>query len=240
MSGRFAGVDLKEQRQLDVTRRMAKVKAKAQPWRAIFAAVLALASAVVSGGAWNLGQGYVSRHLPNAVAMPWQYKVVSYGAATAFVFFASGATLGLSTKARDVLLPRVGAAHAAMVRIAVTLIGAIITLIATLALFRLNVGQLVLGGTLLVAVLGIASQQTLANLFAGLVLLVSRPFGVGDYVRLQSGTLGGQYEGTVIEIGLTYVRVDTRDGLLSLPNSQVLNAVVGPVKSSRPEPFGDS
>lgn len=231
-------MDLKERRQIDVTRRMAKVRAKAQPWRSIIAAVLALAAAVVSRGALHLGNNYVSAK--HVAAMPWKYQVISYGAATAFVLLASGATLGLSTKARDMLLPRVGSAHAAMVRIVLTLIGAVITLIATLALFRLNVGQLVLGGTLLVAVIGIASQQTLANLFAGMVLLVSRPFGVGDYIRLQSGAIGGQYEGTIIEIGLTYVRLDSRDGVLSLPNTQVLNAVVGPVKPSRAEPFGDS
>jgi small-conductance mechanosensitive channel len=231
-------VDLKERRQLDVSRKMAKVKAKAQPWRAIFAAFLALAAAVTSRAATSYGTSYVNSHLPHT-GVPLNYQLIAYGAATGFVVFSSAATIGLAAKARDVLLPRVGSAHAAMVRIFLTLVGAIITLIVTLALFRLNVAQLVLGGTLLVALLGIASQQTLANLFAGLVLLVARPFGVGDYVRLQSGTIGGQYEGTVIEVGLTYVRVDTRDGVISLPNTQVLNAVVGPVKSSRPDPFAD-
>lgn len=231
-------MDLKERRQIDVSRKMAKVRAKAQPWRAIFAAVLALAAAVTSRAATSYGANYTNSHLPHT-AVPINYQLVAYGAATGFVLFASAATIGLAAKARDVLLPRVGSAHAAMVRIVLTLIGAIITLIVTLALFRLNVAQLVLGGTLLVALLGIASQQTLSNLFAGLVLLVSRPFGVGDYVRLQSGTIGGQYEGTVIEVGLTYVKIDTRDGVISLPNTQVLNAVVGPVKSSRPDPFAD-
>jgi small-conductance mechanosensitive channel len=230
-------VDLKERRQLDRGARMAKVKAKAQAWRAIFAAVLALAAAGVSRYATDQATRYTTAHLTDqSGAQP--YWIISYGTATAFVLLASAATLGLAINARDVLLPRIGSAHAAMVRIVLTLIGAIITLITTLALFRLNVGQLILGGTLLVAVIGIASQQTLANLFAGLVLLVSRPFGVGDYARLQSGVLG-DHEGTVIEIGLTYVRVDTSDGVISMPNTQVLNAVVGPVKSSRPAPFPD-
>jgi small-conductance mechanosensitive channel len=234
-------VDLKERRQLDVTRRMAtKVKAKARPWRAIFAAVLALAAAVTSSYVTHVITTWPSAHRLTNPNPPLSYDIVAYGTATAFVLLASAATLGLAAKARDMLLPRVGSAHAAMVRIVLTLIGAIITLIVPLALFRLNIAQLVLGGTLLVALLGIASQQTLANLFAGLVLLVSRPFGVGDYARFTSGTIGGQYEGTVIEIGLTYVRVDTRDGAISMPNTQVLNSVVGPVKSSRPEPFADS
>lgn len=224
-------MDLKERRQLDVSARMAKVKAKAQPWRAIFAAVLALAAAGTSREASALGA-----HLKQPTTT---YALIAYGCATAFLLLASAATMGLSTKARDMLLPKVGSAHAAMVRIMLVLIGAVITLIVTLALFHLNVGQLVLGGTLLVALLGIASQQTLANLFAGMVLLVARPFGVGDYARFVSGAIGGQYEGTVIEIGLTYVRMDTADGVISIPNTQALSAVVGPVKSSRPEPFAD-
>ena len=224
-------MDLKERRQLDVGARMAKVRARAQPWRSIFAAVLALAAAITSHQASYL---YTSR-LPKVQT----YQVVAYGTATAFVLFASAATLGLSAKARDMLLPRVGSAHAAMVRFVLTLIGAVITLISTLALFHLNVAQLVLGGTLIVALLGIASQQTLSNLFAGMVLLTARPFAVGDYAGFRSGAIGGQYEGTVIEIGLTYVRVDTADGVISIPNTQALSAVVGPVKSSRPEPFAD-
>lgn len=231
-------MDLKERRQLDFTARVAKVRAKAKSWRSIFMAVLALASAVVSRAASN-NASVASAHLTGSSTPQQTYQFIAYGTATAFVLLASAATLGLAANARDVLLPRVGSAHAALVRMVLTLIGAIITLIVTLALFHLNVGQLVLGGTLLVALLGIASQQTLSNLFAGLVLLVSRPFAVGDYARLQSGTIGGTYEGTVIEVGLTYVRVATDDGIVSIPNTQALNAVVGPVKTSRPEPFAD-
>ena len=86
--------------------------------------------------------------------------------------------------------------------------------------------------------LGIAGQQSMANLFAGIVLLVSRPFNVGERIRVRSGAMGGVMEGTVTEIGLTYVRLDTGDGVLALPNSQVLAAAVGPVPASGPEHQG--
>ena len=36
-------------------------------------------------------------------------------------------------------------------------------------------------------------------------------------------------EGTVTDIGITYVRLDTGSTIMSVPNSQVLNAVVGPL-----------
>ena len=59
-----------------------------------------------------------------------------------------------------------------------------------------------------------------------LLLLLSRPFQVGDVILVRSGALGGQLEGAVTEIGITYLRLDTGDNLMSLPNSQVLAAAV--------------
>jgi small-conductance mechanosensitive channel len=41
-------------------------------------------------------------------------------------------------------------------------------------------------------------------------------------------------DGIVTEIGLTYVRLNTGDGVLSLPNSQVLAAGVGPLPAHLP------
>jgi small-conductance mechanosensitive channel len=83
------------------------------------------------------------------------------------------------------------------------------------------------GGAFATIIVTIAGQQALSNIFAGLVLLLSRPFQVGDVVLLRSGALGGQLEGTVTEIGITYLRLDTSsEGVMSLPNSQVLAAAV--------------
>jgi hypothetical protein len=109
------------------------------------------------------------------------------------------------------------------------LIGAVTTLLVTLVLFDVPVGQLLLGGALTSVFVGIAAQQALSNVFAGLVLLLARPFKVGDSIRLRAGALSGEIGGTVSEIGITYVRLATADGVVSVPNSQVLNAVVGPL-----------
>ena len=127
------------------------------------------------------------------------------------------------------LKPVIGTSHAAVVRYALVLIGAVTTLIVTLVLFGVPVGQLLLGGALTSVFVGIAAQQALSNVFAGLVLLPARPFKVGDSIRLRAGALSGEIDGTVSEIGITYVRLSTADGMLSVPNSQVLNAVVGPL-----------
>jgi small conductance mechanosensitive channel len=63
---------------------------------------------------------------------------------------------------------------------------------------------------------GLALKDTLSDLAAGLVLLVLRPFGVGDGVEIDAT------EGRVKEIGLFAVRVLAWDGVMvTIPNSRV-------------------
>ena len=109
------------------------------------------------------------------------------------------------------------------------LVGAFTTLVITLVLFGVDVSQLVLGGALTTVFVSIAAQQALSNVFAGLVLVFARPFKVGDAIRLRAGALGGTLDGIVTDIGITYVRFNTDGSVMSVPNSQVLNAVVGPI-----------
>lgn len=71
--------------------------------------------------------------------------------------------------------------------------------------------QLLLGGAVTGVIVGIAAQQSLGNVFAGLVLILSRPFDVGDLIAVRSGALGGQLEGRVVEMGLVYVTLDSDD-----------------------------
>lgn len=213
---------LPDGQQVDLSEQVAKVRARARPWKSIIALVLAIAASVAS--AWAR-RGFLDFFGNAAVAR----QLIAAGCAVAFCVFASIATYGLSGKARDVLAPRAGTAHAAVVRYALALVGAFTTLILTLELLRVPVGQLVLGGALTSVFVGIAAQQSLSNVFAGIVLLAARPFQVGDAIRLQAGALGGVVDGTVTEIGITYVRLVVKGSMMAVPNSQVLNAVVGPI-----------
>ena len=62
----------------------------------------------------------------------------------------------------------------------------------------------------------LAVQNVLANVAGGLVLLVTKPFAVGDYVDTPCGA------GTVKELTLTYTYLDTPDGLrIAAPNSSL-------------------
>jgi len=78
-------------------------------------------------------------------------------------------------------------------------------------------------------ILGIAAQQALANVFAGLVLLFARPYTPGEKVRIRSGALGGTLVGTVTSVGLLYTTLSTEEGVLNIPNGALLAAAVGPL-----------
>src|SRR5205823_2666599 len=79
-------------------------------------------------------------------------------------------------------------------------------------------------------VLGLASQQTLGNLFAGTVLLSARPFRVGDRVRLQGGGLAGTVEGVVSSLGLLYTVLERGEEEVMVPNNVVLNVAIVPLR----------
>jgi small-conductance mechanosensitive channel len=227
-----------QERQIDLSAQVARVKRRARPWKSIIALVLAVAAAAVS----HRARQHDWHDWPTADRVTNQ--IVAYGTAVAFCVFASIATVGLAGKAKEVLEPRAGTAHSAVVRYAILIIAGFTTLVITLDLFAVPVGQLVLGGALTSVFVGIAAQQALGNVFAGLVLQFARPFRVGDLVRLRAGALGGTLDGTVADIGITYVRLDTGGSVMSIPNSQVLNAVVGPVPaddngSGRPAVAGE-
>ena len=211
-----------------VNNQVAKVKEKTRPWKETIALVLAIGAAVVSHHAVQIFQPYV------------EYKAwadaIGYALAIVFLTLGTVAVLGISAKARAVFEPRLGSAHAAVIRYALLLVGIILVVVITLQLFGVPVGQLVVGTAVTSVLLGIAAQQSLSNIFAGMVLLLSRPFRVGDPILLRAGALGGQLEGVVTEIGITYIRLDIGETIMSVPNSQVLAAAVGPIPRQPAQP----
>jgi len=203
---------------------VARVKAKTRPWRSIIALAVALC---------GLTAGEYGRYARN-LGDPTQ-AILKWSGAAVFLVFGLVAAFGLSGQARDLLRPVIGAAHAGVGRYAVVLASIFAVLVVTLNIAEVPVGQLVLGGAVTGVLLGIAAQQSLANLFAGMVLLFARPFRVGDHVRFRAGALYGLLDGTVTDISITYVRLETADGLIFIPNSQALAACVGPIPPP-PEP----
>ncbi len=89
---------------------------------------------------------------------------------------------------------------------------------------------LVAGSAFTAVIFGLAAQQTLGNLIAGLVLLSARPFRVGERIRLQAGAVGGSAEGVVSSLGLLYTTLARGDDRMMIPNSVVLGAAVVPLR----------
>ena len=88
-------------------------------------AALAIVSAVISHRAHRDEPTFFTvNHLTS--------QAIAAGTALLFCVFASMATYGLAGKARELLEPKMGASHAAIVRYALLLVGAFTTLVVTL------------------------------------------------------------------------------------------------------------
>ncbi len=67
----------------------------------------------------------------------------------------------------------------------------------------------------------LAAQDSLANLFGSMLIMIEKPFRVGHVVRVAGS------EGTVEDVGFRSTRVRTSDNsLVSIPNNSVVNATV--------------
>lgn len=109
-----------------------------------------------------------------------------------------------------------------------------ITLIIALSVAGVRTGSLIAGSAFSAIVLGLAAQQTLGNLFAGLVLISARPFRVGERIRIQAGALGGVLEGVVSSLGLLYTTLARGEDQIMIPNNGVLAAVIVPLREPEP------
>ena len=94
-------------------------------------------------------------------------------------------------------------------------------------------GWLASAGVVGIAV-SFAARDTLANLFAGILIIADAPYRVGDYIVLETGE-----RGEVTQIGLRSTRIVTRDDVeVIVPNgvmgnAKVYNETAGPSTKAR-------
>ena len=108
-----------------------------------------------------------------------------------------------------------------------------VVVIAALRIAGVKPETLAVGGAFTAVVLGLAAQQTLAHVFAGLVLLTTRPFVVGDRVKLRGGAVAGEVEGIVGSLGLFHTTLITDSDRTMVPNATLMQLAVIPI--SEPE-----
>jgi small-conductance mechanosensitive channel len=159
---------------------------------------------------------------------------------TAFLVLAVMCVRATAAELDDLARWRGGRTAGSAIRMIVTVAGYLIALIGALGMLSYPIGHLLLGGAIAGVILGIAAQQSLGNVFAGLVLLAARPFAIGNYIRVRSGSLGGEFRGTVLSMSLTYVTISTSEGILKVPNSSVLSSAVGPSRPAQNAPNGSN
>lgn len=148
-------------------------------------------------------------------------------AAIGLLLFVLGATLFLqvlSVAIAKFLRPYLNAGRTAAIRFFLHLFGFSIIFLATMTLVGIPIDKLLLGGAAIGVILSVAAQQSLANFFASVVIIISRPFQVGDELSITASQFGGTYEGTVKDIGLTHTKLLVEGRLVLLPNATLLSA----------------
>ena len=147
------------------------------------------------------------------------------------IFFLILAVISIQTMAatlETIVTARAGRSGGSAVKVITSLTGYVIVVFVGLGLLAVPIQHLLLGGALTGVILGIAAQQALGNVFAGLVLLLARPFVIGERIKVRSGALGGILEGVVVSMTLAYVTIHTDEGPVNVPNLALLSAAVGP------------
>jgi small conductance mechanosensitive channel len=128
------------------------------------------------------------------------------------------------------LFRRVDPATAGTLGFLIRLFAMAAVVILALRIAGVTAATLAVGGAFTAIVLGLAAQQTLGSLFAGIVLQSTRPFRVGERVRLVGGALAGSLEGTVSSLGLFYATLVQGADRLQVPNSVLISLVVVPLR----------
>jgi small conductance mechanosensitive channel len=106
----------------------------------------------------------------------------------------------------------------------------VIATVVALRIAGLQPGALAIGGGFTAVVVGLAAQQVLGNMLAGIVLITNRPFRVGERVRLQGGVLAGETEGVVGSLGLFYTTLVSGADRILVPNGILIQCAMIPLR----------
>lgn len=84
-----------------------------------------------------------------------------------------------------------------------------------------NIGPLLAGSAILTAVLGLALQGVLGNIFAGMSLHYTRSFGRGDWIQI------GEIEGQVVDMNWRETRLkDRASNIVVIPNTVMASQTI--------------
>ena len=162
--------------------------------------------------------------------LPGYVTWVKAGTAAILVIVGSVAVHWLVRVVSPRLFRRLDPATAGTLGFLIRLFAMSVVVILALRVAGIRASTLALGGTITAVVLGLAAQQSLGGIFAGVVLQSTRPFRVGERVRLVGGFLAGSLEGTVSSLGLFYTTLAQGADRIQVPNSVMINLAVAPLR----------
>lgn len=89
----------------------------------------------------------------------------------------------------------------------------------------------VLAVTLVVALASaVIARRTFASIFAGLILLLVRPYAAGELLRFYSTAQARYVDGEIVRVGLANTTIATAVELIVVPNSQLLRVAPEPIE----------
>jgi small-conductance mechanosensitive channel len=95
--------------------------------------------------------------------------------------------------------------------------------IIALDVLGVNVMPFIAGAGVMGVAVGFAAKDTLSNLIAGILLIIDRPFEIGDRIEVWSAPSGSASWGDVIDIGLRATRIKTTDNIVVIiPNNEIM------------------
>jgi len=98
-----------------------------------------------------------------------------------------------------------------------------VAIVLALDILGINVMPFVAGAGVLGIAIGFAAKDTLSNLIAGVLLIIDRPFEIGDRIEVWSAPAGSASWGDVIDIGLRATKIKTTDNIIIIiPNNEIM------------------
>jgi small-conductance mechanosensitive channel len=127
----------------------------------------------------------------------------------------------ISTISYKLLLPESSLETAKAIRSLIRITGTIIIVAAIISFLAQNPIVAASISTISALVVGIASQNLLANMISGLYLSIMRPFKIGDKITISSNS------GIIYDIELVYTRLLTENGdIVLVPSSSMVSSTV--------------
>ncbi|MFH1481480.1 MAG: mechanosensitive ion channel family protein [Pseudomonadota bacterium] len=104
-----------------------------------------------------------------------------------------------------------------------TVIIFVMAAILTLDMLGVNIMPFIAGAGVAGIAIGFAAKDTLSNLIAGILLIMDRPFEVGDRIEVWSAPANSATWGDVIDIGLRATKIRTTDNIvIIIPNNEIM------------------